>query len=157
MMVLRGFAMSGKHAYVMMIHDKWWQGFCRRQNEGKQTHSYVQRGAGAPKETKLILFYVAKPESAIKGYAEFIERKTGNPEEIWKTHGKESVLKSKEKFIAFIGVAPKASFIRFRNLRVAAEPMPLKDVLSHLGLKRLSRKGFYMDKETADKLIEYIK
>jgi predicted transcriptional regulator len=148
--------MSSKHAYVMMIHDKWWQGFCHRQDEGKQTHSYVQRGAGAPKKTNLILFYVAKPESAIKGYAEFIERKTGDAEEIWKTHGKESVLKSKEKFKAFIGDS-EVSFIRFRNLHMAAEPMPLRDILSHLGLKRLSRKGFYVDKETTDKLIEHIK
>lgn len=149
--------MSGKHAYVMMIHDKWWQGFCRRQNEGKQTHSYVQRGAGAPKETKLILFYVAKPESAIKGYAEFIERKTGNPEEIWKTHGKESVLKSKEEFKAFTGDSEKVFFIRFKELHMASESLPLKNVLLFLGLKRLSRKGFYVDKGTADRLIELMK
>jgi predicted transcriptional regulator len=141
----------------MMIHDKWWQGFCHRQDEGKQTHSYVQRGAGAPKETNLILFYVAKPESAIKGYAEFIERKTGDAEEIWKTHGKESVLKSKDKFKAFIGDSEKVSFIRFKELRTASEPLPLKNVLLFLGLKRLSRKGFYVDKGTADRLIELMK
>jgi predicted transcriptional regulator len=149
--------MSSKHAYVMMIHDKWWQGFCHRQNEGKQTHSYVQRVAGAPKETNLILFYVVKPESAIKGYAEFIERKTGDAEEIWKTHGKESVLKSKDKFKAFIGDSEKVSFIRFKELRTASEPLPLKNVLLFLGLKRLSRKGFYVDKGTADRLIELMK
>jgi predicted transcriptional regulator len=117
----------------------------------------VQRGAGAPKETKLILFYVAKPESAIKGYAEFIERKTGNPEEIWKTHGKESVLKSKEKFKAFTGDSEKVSFIRFKELHMASESLPLKNVLLFLGLKRLSRKGFYVDKGTADRLIELMK
>jgi len=145
--------MKEKYAFVMMIKDKWWREFCSFNYKGKKTFSYVQGGWAPPKNTSLLLFYVTKPVGEIAGYAEFIERKVGDVESLWNEHGKESVLKSKEKYEEFVRDKQRVSFIRFKNLNEATKPIPLKNVLMLLDLKRLSRKGFYINKETADKLI----
>lgn len=145
--------MKEKYAFVMMIRDKWWRGFCTFSHEGKKTFSYVQGGWAPPKNTSMIFFYVTKPVGEIAGYAEFIERKVADAENLWSEHGNESVLKSKERYEEFIRDKQRVSFIRFKNLHEAAKPIPLNNVLMLLSVKRLARKGFYIDKETADKLI----
>jgi len=149
--------MDEKYAFVMMIREKWWREFCQHQREGKETHSYVQGGWAPPKATSRLLFYVAKPVGEIAGSAEFIERKVGDAADMWNEHGDESVLQTKEKYEEFVGDKERVSFIRFKNLEVAAKPVPLKNALMFLGLKRLSRKGFYLDKETADELLALMK
>lgn len=73
---------------------------------------------------------------------------------LWKEYERECVLYSKQKYEEYIGSKRKASFIRFRNLQAATKPIPLKNLLLFFGVKRLSRKGFYVDKETANDLIE---
>jgi predicted transcriptional regulator len=145
--------MVGKYAFVMMVQGKWWQKFRRRLREGKQVHSYVQKGLAPPKNTSLILFYVTKPVGEMSGYADFVERKTGAAEDVWEEYGSESVLSSKQQYEEFVGKKRKVSFIRFKSLREVANPMPLKSVLMLLGVERLSRKGFYVDKKTAEKLL----
>jgi len=145
--------MGQKYASVMMIHDKWWQEFLRKNRQRFQVHSYVKTGAGSPKEASLILFYVTKPVGELAGHAEFIERKVGEADELWKQYGRESALNSKQQYEDFVKDRRKVSFIRFKNLQEAANPIPLKNVLMLLGGKRLSRQGFYVDKETADKLL----
>lgn len=137
----------------MMIQDRWWNQFRLRSQHGKQTHSYVQRGAAPPKNTLKMLFYVAKPVGQLGGWADFIERRVGDPAQVWMEFGSESVLGSREKYDEFVKELEKVSFIRFRNLQEASKPMPLSDVLAFLGVRRLSRKGFYVNKETAEKLI----
>jgi predicted transcriptional regulator len=142
-----------KYAFVMMIQDEWWREFVNNLDRGKQVHSYVRRGLAPPEKSSMILFYVTKPAGEMAGHAEFVERITGNTDELWNRHGQETVLNSKEKYEEFIGDKRKVSFIRFKNLHVAANPTRLNNILMLLGKKRLSRKGFYIDKETADKLI----
>ncbi|NWG11255.1 hypothetical protein HXY33_05860 [Candidatus Bathyarchaeota archaeon] len=146
--------MNENYAFVIMIKEKWWQEFLRLHNKGKQVQSYVQGGWAPPKNTSLIIFYVTKPIAKISGHAEFVERKVGKPEEMWKAHGDESVLSSAEQYFDFVTGKQHVSFIRFKNLQEAANPIPLSNILLLLGAKRLSRKGFYIGKETADKLIE---
>jgi predicted transcriptional regulator len=87
------------------------------------------------------------------GYAEFVERKTGKAEEMWKKYGRESVLGSEEQYRQFSGDKQKVSFIRFRNLQEASRPIPLREILMLFGVKRLSRKGFYVNKRTAETLL----
>jgi predicted transcriptional regulator len=145
--------MKENYAFVIMIKDKWWREFRRLYNEGKNVQSYVQGGWAPPKNTSLIFFYVTKPVAEIGGYAEFIERKVGEAEVLWKENGQESVLNSEERYSEFVKGKQRVSFIRFKNLHEAAKPMPLKNALMLLGVNRLSRKGLYIDKETADKLI----
>jgi predicted transcriptional regulator len=145
--------MKEDFAFVIMIKDKWWREFCRLHHEGKKVQSYVQGGWAPPKNAFLLMFYVTKPVAEIAGYAEFIERKVGEAEELWKKHGHECVLSSEKQYFEFVSGKQRVSFIRFKNLHEATKPIPLSNVLMFLGVKRLSRKGFYVDKETADKLL----
>jgi len=146
--------MSERYAFVIMIKDKFWREFCRIHHKGKQIQSYVQKGKAPPKDARVIFFYVTKPAAEIAGYAEFVERKVGDAEEIWKEHGHESVLSSEKQYSEFLGGTSQVSFIRFKNLHGSSKPISLSNLQMILGVKRLSRKGFYIDKETADKLIE---
>jgi predicted transcriptional regulator len=149
--------MSERYAFVMMVREKWWVEFCRRSREGKTVHSFVVRGAAPPKGTQLILFYVTRPVSAIAGDAHFIERAVGNPQELWGRFGLESVLGSKVRFEEFVGDASQVSFVRFEDLFVAVNPVSLSRLLMLLGVKRLSRKGFYVNDKLCDTLISMMK
>ncbi|MEM3627062.1 MAG: hypothetical protein QXZ25_03440 [Candidatus Bathyarchaeia archaeon] len=145
--------MDGKHAFVIMIKDKWWREFLRFRDEGRDVQSYVQRGWAPPKGASLIFFYVVKPVGELAGYAEFIERKVGGADELWREHGHESVLNSAEQYFEFVKGQQRVSFIRFKELRKAAKPIPLNNLLMLLGVNRLARRGFYINRETAEKLI----
>jgi predicted transcriptional regulator len=145
--------MSARYAFVMMVMEKWWVEFCRRSEEGKEVHSFVIRGAAPPKTASLILFYVTKPVSAIAGYAHFIERVVGNPQELWSRFCGESVLGSKARFGEFVGDVSEVSFDRFKDLRVAVNPISLSRLLMLFGVKKLSRKGFYVNNKLSETLI----
>jgi predicted transcriptional regulator len=145
--------MNAKHTFVVMVKEKWWNEFKRHNRQGKQVHSYVQKGLRRPKAASLLLFYVTKPVGEVAGYAQFIERKFGDAYELWNTHGCESVMGSLTEYEEFIGDKLKISFIRFKNLHEAARPIPLNNLLLLLAVKRLARGGFFVDKETSDKLI----
>jgi predicted transcriptional regulator len=116
-------------------------------------HSYVQKGLAPPKQASLILFYVTKPVGEMAGVAEFVERKAGEAEDVWRQHGDETVLASKGKFKEFVGDGKNASFIRFKNLREASRPVSLSNALLLSGIKRFSRKGFYIEQEVAEELL----
>lgn len=137
----------------MMIKDKLWQKFCNRHHNGKTVHSYVQIGLAPPKITTLLFFYVTKPVAEVSGYAEFIERKVGKTEELWKEYRDESVLDSAEKYSEFVKDTKLVSFVRFKNLKEATNPIPLNNFLLFLGVNRLARRGFYINRETAEKLV----
>lgn len=145
--------MDEHYAFVLMAKEKYWVQFRDRSQEEKETQSFVLRGVAPPKNTRILLFYVTKPVKALAGCAEFIERKVGSPEQVWNEYGNESVLESKRSFEEFIGNPRQVSFIRFKNLKVAVNPVSLSNLLMFLGAKRLSRKGFYLDKSKAERLI----
>jgi predicted transcriptional regulator len=149
--------MKEHYAFVIMIKDKWWREFCHVKNKGRTVYSYVQGGWAPPRSASLIFFYVSKPERQIAGYAEFIERKVGDAKELWKEYGSESVLDSEKEYLEFVKDKERVSFIRFKNLQEAAEPILLSKILELLSVRRLSRKGFYVDKETANKLLTLMK
>jgi predicted transcriptional regulator len=149
--------MMENYAFVIMIKDKWWREFCRVKSKGRKVYSYVQGGWAPPRSASLIFFYVTKPARQIAGYAEFIERKVGDAKGLWREHGSESVLGDEEKYLEFVKDKERVSFIRFKNLQDAAEPIPLNNILALLGVRRLSRKGFYVDKETANKMLTLMK
>lgn len=145
--------MSEKYGYVMMVQEKWWNEFRRRHQQGSTVHSYVQRGAAPPEYASLILFYVTKPIHEVAGYGEFIERVVGDADQLWQEHGNESVLNSKEQYEDFLKPYGEASFVRFKNLHEVTKPMSLSNFLMFLGAKRLARRGFYINKETTDRLV----
>ncbi|MDH5459641.1 MAG: hypothetical protein OEY95_02975 [Candidatus Bathyarchaeota archaeon] len=145
--------MSEKHAYVVMIKEKWWNEFCRLNRAGKTNHAYVQSGSAPPKNAKLIFFYVVKPVGEIQGYAEFRERVVGETDTMWKEYGRESCL-SENQYDDLLRGARKVSFIRFTNLHESSNPILSNDILASLGVNRLPRRGFYISKEVADTLIK---
>jgi len=149
--------MMEHYAFVIMIKDEWWREFCHVKSKGRGVYSYVQGGWAPPRSASLIFFYVSKPERQIAGYAEFIERKVGHARELWKEYGSESVLDSEEKYLQFVKDKERVSFIRFKNLQEAAEPILLNKILELLSVRRLSRKGFYVDKETANRMLTLMK
>ena len=149
--------MGEKKAFVMMVQKRWWTEFCRRNHEGKKTHSFVLRGIAPPKDASTVLFYVTKPVGEIAGYADFIERKVGDADRLWKEHGDESVLSSKERYDDFVKDSQRVSFVRFKDLHETAKAIPLNDVLMSLGVRRLGRKGFYIDREIEDKFVTSMK
>jgi predicted transcriptional regulator len=148
--------MKESYAYIMMIKEKWWREFLNLRRKGKEFQSYVQGGRAPPKNASMLFFYVTKPVCEIAGYAEFVERKVGSAEDLWKKHGRESVLESAEQYFHFVKDKNPVSFIRFKNLQVAANPIPLQNVLMLLGVNRLARGGFYIDRETAEKFIAFM-
>jgi predicted transcriptional regulator len=148
--------MVQKYAFVMMAKEKWWNRFISDHHEGKRMQSYVQKGLAPPKNASKILFYVSKPVGEIAGYAEFVQRTVGEPMEVWEKHGEESVLRSAREYREFLGEQRQVSFIRFQNLVEARRGLPLADVLVILGMRRLSRKGFYIDEEIAEKMVSYM-
>jgi len=150
-------SMNPKQAFVMMVQKRWWNEFCRRNHEGKKTHSFVLTGTAPPKDASTLLFYVTKPVGEIAGYADFIERKVGDADQLWREHGTESVLTSKEKFDDFVKDAQRVSFVRFKDLHEATKTIPLNDVLMSLGVRRLGRKGFYVDKKIGDTFVTLMK
>ena len=88
--------MNERYAFVLMTKEKYWTKFRERSQEGRKIHSFVLRGAAPPKDVRILFFYVSNPEKALDGYAEFIERKLGSPEEVWNEYGNESVLELKK-------------------------------------------------------------
>jgi len=147
--------MSDKYAYVMMIHDKWWQGFLDLHLKGKKTFSYVQSANRAPpkKNPSLLFFYVTNPVRAIEGYAEFIENRIGDAESLWKDFGDESALRTKMKYDAFTKDMKTVSFVRFKNIRKTTNPISLRNIPLLLGIHGFPRRGRYISKEEAEKLI----
>jgi predicted transcriptional regulator len=149
--------MSEKHAFIMMIKEKWWKEFRRHHHQGRNVNSYVRAGVAPPKNASTIFFYVTKPVGEIVGYGDFVERRVGEADEMWKELGHESALASKAEYKEFIGNKKDVSFVRFKNLQEAVKPLSLSNVLMLLGTKRLSRKGFYVSDETSKQLVSLMK
>jgi len=145
--------MKQHYAFVVMVREKYWLAYRDRNDEGKKAHAYVVRGAAPPKNVKVLLFYVSKPVKSLCGYANFIGREVGDSAMLWNKHCDESVLRSWVEYEEFVGTAGSVSFIRFNDLREAVDPIPLRNLLSFFGVKKLSRKGFYVDKDVTGQLI----
>jgi predicted transcriptional regulator len=148
--------MKANYAFIIMVKEKWWLEFCRRRRDGRLVQSYVQFGRAPPKNASLLIFYVSKPVGGICGYAEFVERRVGKAGELWEEYGKETVFVSSEEYFQFVKGRQQISFIRFKNLQEAVNPMPFGNICSLLGVKRLARRGLYVDREVAEKIIDFL-
>jgi len=101
----------------------------------------------------MLLFYVTYPHKEIRGVGDFIERITGDADDLWNTYGHESLLESREEYMDFLQGRTKATFIRFKNLRVLAVPIPASVISQVTGISRMPRMGKYITKEMANRLI----
>ncbi len=148
-----GDSMRGHYAFVMMVQEKYWIRYRDRRHDGKMVQAYVARGTAPPKNARILLFYVSRPVKAICGYAKFVGREVGDSQVLWRKRSDDSVLGSDGEYEQFTGASPCVSFIRFTDLCEASNPISLKNLLAFFAVKRLSRKGFYVGKEAAERLI----
>lgn len=145
--------MSERYAYILLNDEKWWRRLCSQNKVGKKIHAFIRRGLVGPKNAELVLFYVNHPFKEIRGFGKFIERITGNVDDLWNSHGHETILNSYKEYMDFLQGRTKATFIRFKNLRELAAPIP-SSVLSQItGIGRMPRSGKYISKEMVRELI----
>jgi len=144
---------SERYAYILLNYQKFWKRVYSQSRAGKRLHSFVRRGKVGPKKTNLILFYVNHPSSEIRGVGEFIERITGEADDLWNTYGSETCLKSYEEYMDFLQGRQQATFIRFKNLRKLPVPISASVISKVTGIGRMPRSGKYLNKKTANRLI----
>jgi predicted transcriptional regulator len=142
-----------KYAFIVLNLEKFWKRLCNQNGSGKPIHAFVRRGVVGPKNAKQLFFYVTYPRKEIHGYAEFIQRKTGDAKELWKSLGHESLLSSYDEYNDFLQGRKKATFIRFRNLKELPKPVTTKAMAQIIGKERMPQMGMYITEKMAHQLI----
>jgi len=132
--------------------EKFWKRLCSQNRAGKHAHAFIRRGVVGPKNAKLLFFYVTHPHKDIRGFADFVERVTGDAEDLWKSLGNESLLNSDE-YKDFLQGRKKSTFIRFRNLRELPTPVTTKRLSQIIGKEKMPQMGLYLTEKMANQLI----
>jgi len=120
------------YAFILVADEKYWNRLRQRQQTGKETHVFVRKNLVGPTEARKLLFYVKK-QKQIRGVADFVERLTGDHEELWKKFGAESFFESFDEYQTFAEGRKKMTFIRFNNFTELANPQPKETLTSVLG------------------------
>ena len=147
------FQVSERYAYILLITPKWWDRLCDRFEAGKKLHAFVRRGLVGPKKTNQLLFYLTHPLKEIRGFAEFVERVTGEADHLWRTYRGETSPRSYKEYREFLQGNPKTTFIRFKNLKTLSQPISAKVIFRVAGVGRMPRGGRYISREIAQELI----
>jgi predicted transcriptional regulator len=142
-----------RYAFIVLNLEKFWNRLCSQNRAGKQAHAFVRRGVVGPKNAKQLFFYVTHPHKDIRGYADFVERVTGDAESLWKSLGHESLLSSYDEYQDFLQRRKKATFIRFRNLRELPTPITTKRLSQIIGKEKMPQMGLYLTERIAHRLI----
>ena len=145
--------MSEQYAYILLITPKWWDRLLDRLEAGKEFHAFVRRGLVGPKKTTMLLFYVTHPFKEIRGFAQFVERITGEAEDLWKAYGDETSPRSYGEYRDFLHGKPKTTFIRFKNPKTLSQPISASMIRQVAGIGRMPRGGRYLSKKLAQELI----
>ncbi len=139
-----------RYAFILIAGEKYWNRL-RERNKTERNHVFIRKNQLSPKKAQKLLFYVKRPVMQVRGVADFIERLTGDCEELWGKFGSESCFESFEEYLAFAEGREKMTFVRFENFREIENPKSTEIVASILG----SLKGFrgkYVNLETAIQL-----
>ena len=142
-----------KYAYIVLNFEKFWKRLCSQNRGGKSAHAFVRRGIMGPKKAKQLFFYVTHPRKEIKGYADFVERVSGNANDLWESLGHESLLNSYDEYKSFLQGRRKSTFVRFRNLKELPIPIKEKIFAQIIGKERMPQQGMYITKEMAHQLL----
>ncbi len=145
--------MSKHYAYILINAKKWWNRRLSQNKAGKKIHAFVRREAVGPKTAQFVLFYVKHPLREVRGTGEFIERITGDVDELWNDYGHETVFESYEEYVEFLQGRTRTTFIRLKNIRELPAPIPLKTVSGILNVNRMPRGGRYLNEETFKKIV----
>lgn len=141
-----------RYAFILISDEKYWNKLCEHNRVNKGVHAFVRKNQVAPLEAQKLLFYVKKPIMQIRGAADFIERLTGDREELWRKYGAESCFESLDEYHAFAQGREKMTFVRFKNFTELENPKSTEVIRSVLGSLRGFR-GKYVNLETAKQLI----
>ena len=141
-----------RFAFILISDEKYWNKLRERIKANKETHAFVRKNQVGPREAQKLLFYVKKPIMQIRGSADFIERLTGDREELWKKYGTESCFETLDEYIAFTQGREKMTFVRFRNLRELENPISAETITTVLGFSKVPRGGKYVNLDTANQL-----
>ena len=142
-----------RYAYILTNDEKWWNRRCNQNKLGKLVHAFVRRGRVGPKDTKLLLFYVKHPIKEIRGLGEFIERITGEADELWNMYGHETVFESRDEYEGFMEGRTNVTFIRFKNLQELSNPIPFDNFSSVIDVTRMPQGGKYISREAINQLV----
>jgi predicted transcriptional regulator len=144
--------MKNEHyAFVLIADEKYWNRLCERNSANREVHVFVRKNQVGPCEAQRLLFYVKKPIMQVRGVADFIERLTGNCEELWRKYGAESCFETLEEYVAFAEGREKMTFVRFKNFAELENPKSTEIMRSVLGSLQGFR-GKYLNEETAKQL-----
>jgi len=152
-----GTSMSDRFGYILTIEEDYWNRFQRQIKNGKSIHAYVSSASFLRDDVKRIFFYSVRTHKDILGCADFIERKVGDPVELWNKFGHETCFKSHDEYQKVARKSDKVIFIRFKNLHVGMETVPFEEASEILGLERMPQTGMYVNEAQAKQLIELLK
>lgn len=141
---------SERYAYVLSVDGKYWNRLCQRNKAALGTHVFIRKSQVAPKQAGQLLFYVTgAKKKQILGVADFLERLTGNFEDLWQMFGGESCFESFEEYKTFAAGREMMTFIRFNNFRELSNPKSKEEVVRVLGSLHRFSVGKYLDKNSA--------
>jgi predicted transcriptional regulator len=99
---------SERYAYILAVDEKYWNRLCQCNKATLGTHVFIRRSEVAPIQVKELLFYVTgNKKMQVLGSADFVERLTGNYEELWNKFGDESCFDSFEEYKTFADAGKK--------------------------------------------------
>ncbi len=139
---------SEHYAYILTMDEKYWSKLRQRANNNFTSHIFVRKNQVAPKQVKQLFFYVTKKKQ-ILGIADFLERITGNNEDLWRKYGNESCFETYDEYNAFLNGRRITTFIRFNNFIEVTNPKPKDGLIKVLGSIDRFGIGRYLDKKTA--------
>ena len=142
---------SERYAYILTVDGKYWNRLCQRK-ASSTAHVFVRKNKVGPKQVQQLLFYVTRKKQVL-GSADFVERLTGNYEDLWEKFGSESCFESFDEYKAFAGGREMMTFIRFKNFNEIANPTTKEEVVKILGSLQGFGAGKYLDRETAMQLM----
>jgi len=140
-----------RFAFILIADEKYWNRLRQRNKTHRGIHAFVRKSQVGPKNAQRLLFYVKKPVMQIRGAADFIERLTGDREELWRKYGAESCFKSFKEYCAFAQGREMMTLVRFKNFTELENPKPTKAIRNILGSLQGFR-GKYVNLETAKQL-----
>jgi predicted transcriptional regulator len=141
-----------RYAFILIADEKYWNRLRGSNKASKGVYAFVRKNQVGPKNAQRLLFYVKKPIMQIRGAADFIERLTGDREELWRKYGAESCFETFEEYCGFAEGREKMTFVRFKNFMELGNPKPTEVIRSILGSLQGFR-GKYVNIETAKQLI----
>ena len=142
---------SERYAFILISDEKYWNKLLERNRTKEGIHAFVRKNQVGPRETQKLLFYVKRPVMQVLGTADFLERVTGDREELWRKYGAESCFESFDEYCTFAQGREKMTFVRFKNFTEIENPKATEVIRSVLGSLQGFR-GKYVNLETAKQL-----